>query len=398
MSTGRGFKRRFDGIDIAESLITISDVLPATDASDSLGSSTKRYKNATFSGTVTAATSSVTGLTASAIVQTTAGSVLTASNTLTQNLTVSGTNGYSGVSSFTNSTNATSISTGAVKLSGGLSLAANKDAYFGGVIDVTNPNSNFRTGSGSTTALNIVEGTGTSKRAGINLGSAWQFVQDTATNGTKDFAIYDITNGRSLLASDTSDNITASGIMKVGAFVAQNNGMLKLATSSTGNTDTWWIGFDAGTNYADSNDRARIAVQIKAGGNGSIYMTTGAAGAQTQYFFLDDSGVLTLAGTTDATTTATGTLVLGGGLGVAKTIVCTGFVAGTKTCTENAVTTLTIADGGKQIYCPQSTHNNDGTHNVINLPAPTAGFKIDILFKAVGDATSAHGRLMICNC
>jgi hypothetical protein len=58
---------------------------------------------------------------------------------------------------------------------------------------------------------------------------------------------------------------------------------------------------------------------------------------------------------------------------------------------ENAITTLTVAQSGCIVYCPQSTHNNSSTINVIDLPAPTAGWNCKIIFQAVGDNTAGHG-------
>jgi hypothetical protein len=61
------------------------------------------------------------------------------------------------------------------------------------------------------------------------------------------------------------------------------------------------------------------------------------------------------------------------------------------TATLDSTTTLTAADSGKTIYCGQSTTNNDATHNAIILPAPTAGFRLKVIFTAAGDNTVGHG-------
>ncbi len=67
-------------------------LVPVTDAIDSLGSPTNRYKNAYFSGSVDA--SNITGgsLTPSALVQTDSNSDLTSSNTVTQAVTLANSN------------------------------------------------------------------------------------------------------------------------------------------------------------------------------------------------------------------------------------------------------------------------------------------------------------------
>jgi len=58
---------------------------------------------------------------------------------------------------------------------------------------------------------------------------------------------------------------------------------------------------------------------------------------------------------------------------------------------ENALTTVTVAQSGSIIFCPQSTHNPvAGGANTINLPAPSAGFNLRIIFIAAGDGTAGH--------
>lgn len=62
------------------------------------------------------------------------------------------------------------------------------------------------------------------------------------------------------------------------------------------------------------------------------------------------------------------------------------------TATADAATTLTAASNSDcTVYCPQSTTNNDATHNAIILPAPTAGMRVKVIFKSTGDNTGAHG-------
>lgn len=68
------------------------------------------------------------------------------------------------------------------------------------------------------------------------------------------------------------------------------NGSLKLiapVVNSSG--DNWWMGFGHGTTSTDANDRARIGVDILAGGSGRLFFTTGATGAQTRAMFIDES-------------------------------------------------------------------------------------------------------------
>lgn len=79
-------------------------------------------------------------------------------------------------------------------------------------------------------------------------------------------------------------------------------GSLKLiAPSVAGAGDNWWLGFGHGTTSTDANDRARIGVDIAAGGAGRLFFTTGPTGTQTRAMFIDESqrvGIGTSAPTT----------------------------------------------------------------------------------------------------
>jgi hypothetical protein len=79
-------KRRFDGINLIDNLTTIGDILPDSDALYNIGSSTKRFKDATFSGTGTMPT-------------------LAGNTTLSGNNTHSGANTFSSTNRITTGTN-----------------------------------------------------------------------------------------------------------------------------------------------------------------------------------------------------------------------------------------------------------------------------------------------------
>jgi hypothetical protein len=66
-------------------------------------------------------------------------------------------------------------------------------------------------------------------------------------------------------------------------------GALKLIAPSVTAGDNWWMGFGHGTTSTDANDRARIGVDVAAGGAGRLFFTTGAAGSQTRSMFIDES-------------------------------------------------------------------------------------------------------------
>ncbi|MCH7568916.1 MAG: tail fiber domain-containing protein, partial [Nanoarchaeota archaeon] len=67
-------------------------------------------------------------------------------------------------------------------------------------------------------------------------------------------------------------------------------GVLKLQNSNNQADDTWWLGFSHGTDSSDSNDRARIGVNILSGGAGRLVFYTGAGGSQTEQMRIDQDG------------------------------------------------------------------------------------------------------------
>jgi hypothetical protein len=70
---------------------------------------------------------------------------------------------------------------------------------------------------------------------------------------------------------------------------ATGTGVLKLIAPSVASGDNWWMGFGHGTTSTDANDRARIGVDIVAGGAGRLFFTTGPTGTQTRAMFIDES-------------------------------------------------------------------------------------------------------------
>lgn len=67
-------------------------------------------------------------------------------------------------------------------------------------------------------------------------------------------------------------------------------GALKLvAPVVAASGDNWWIGFGHGPTSPDSNDRARIGVDIQSGGAGRLFFTTGIGGSQTRAMYIDEA-------------------------------------------------------------------------------------------------------------
>lgn len=127
------------------------------------------------------------------------------------------------------------------------------------------------------------------------------------------------------------------------------------------------------TAHLDVDERADIR-QLKVYGTGS------------QIEFGTTSGFNTII---SATTPAANQTVVIPDSGVATVNAQLG-VRVVKTLTENSALTLTTADSGCLVMMPQSTHAADSTHNVVNLPAPKAGFHTRVVFTTTGDNTAGH--------
>jgi hypothetical protein len=71
-----------------------------------------------------------------------------------------------------------------------------------------------------------------------------------------------------------------------------SGGAIKATNPNVTAGDRWWLGFGHGTSGADSNDRVRFGVDIKLGGAGRAFVSTGAGGAQVDSLqVMDDSTI-----------------------------------------------------------------------------------------------------------
>ncbi len=157
-------------------------------------------------------------------------------------------------------------------------------------------NSDITSLSGLTTALTVAQGgtgTGTAMTQGSVhfAGASGAFSQDNSN------FFWDNTNKR--LGIGTS----APSSKLVVYDSASSVGVLKLLNGNNNAGDQWWIGFGHGSSGAaatslDSNDRARIGVDIKAGGNGRLFFATGAAGSLGTRMYIDDVGYVGIGTTT----------------------------------------------------------------------------------------------------
>jgi hypothetical protein len=84
---------------------------------------------------------------------------------------------------------------------------------------------------------------------------------------------------------------TLSTANKIYSYSDAGVGNLKLTSYGTAGGDKWWIGFGHGGIAADSNDRARIGVEIRDGGAGRLYFNTGTV-PSVERMRLDENGYL----------------------------------------------------------------------------------------------------------
>jgi hypothetical protein len=123
------------------------------------------------------------------------------------------------------------------------------------------------------------------------------------------------TNGVGIFTGSPAYPLDVNGQVRGNVMISQTTssgtGALKVSTT-TNSTDNWWIGFAQG-GYTDAVDRARIGVNIKAGGAGQLFFTTGYGGAQTEQMRIMDTGLVGI-----GTTNPTYKLDVVGGIGVSS--------------------------------------------------------------------------------
>lgn len=298
-------RKRVFNQDQLVSPITSGVIQPANDATDDLGTSTKRYRNAYFSGTVTSDGQAVTGNIIPAADNTyTLGSSSDGwATAYTHKVTFNGTHTTS-LANATPSQNTTIsfpdpgattanvvLDTGNSTINGNKTLSGQTNlntATFSNSSQTSNTNGVVIKTNTSTPwdALYIQENTnGTSKRAGIAFGSNWEMLQDSANSGTKNWAlINDNTGNHSIDINPSNDTVTMAGQAIVKSLltgVTQINGAVILDATTSG--QIFQVG-TSGANYTITLPTVSSAyagviytfcvVYVASGGNITIYTPT----------------------------------------------------------------------------------------------------------------------------
>jgi hypothetical protein len=149
------------------------------------------------------------------------------------------------------------------------------------------------------------------------------------------------------------------------------------------------MGFGHSSNSTDANDRARIGVDILAGGSGRLFFTTGAPGFQTRALFIDESqriGIGTSSPAAQLHTTGTVRFAGAGTPAIGK--VLTSDASGNATwqstaiSTKTAAYTLTANDYGSVIVF------NSSTNVVLTVPSTlSAGFYCQVVQQGTGQVS-----------
>jgi hypothetical protein len=186
-------------------------------------------------------------------------------------------------------------STPILKVQGNSVVGINNTAPIA-TLDITNPLKATTSANANAQVLRLSRPTTSSLKwdniAQFNLGS---YSTAIAANSRLDLALTDGGNATTLtnvMTWQANGNVGINNTAPSAPLVVQGvtgTGALKLIAPSVAAGDNWWMGFGHGTTSTDANDRARIGVDIGAGGPGRLFFTTGAAGAQTRAMFIDES-------------------------------------------------------------------------------------------------------------
>lgn len=169
-----------------------------------------------------------------------------------------------------------------------------------GINNVLNPsfnlqiNSNVIIGSNiSSTAIGITDKEIKLISSGFTNYSIWNSNNVFSINNTNTSSNLGIL-GTTILSCVQSGNVgigTSNPQAPLAVHVnSSGNGCLKLVTNSSNANDTWWLAFNHSGNSADTNDRARIGVNIASGGAGRLIFSTGNGNTQTEKMRIDENG------------------------------------------------------------------------------------------------------------
>ena len=282
-----------------------------------------------------------------------------------------------GVVTLTDTTQSTSTSTGALKISGGVGIA--KNVYVGGNLDITGT-----TTAGSTLTANAAVNL---NPANFNVSIAPTGTGTATINPTVTGSIDNMTIGSNTPSTakfttlETSGNVTLNGSGSIVTISPTGSGYVTINPASTGTMDNVTIGTNVARAARFTNLTATTSASLSPSGTVTINPSTtssvdnvniGANTAGTGAFTtLTSSSILNVTDTTQSTDTTTGSIKTAGGVGIAKNLnvggnaVITGnlTVQGTTTTVNSIVSTVQdpVIDigGGTNGAAPSSNDSKD---------------------------------------
>lgn len=214
-------------------------------------------------------------------------------------------------------TASSSTSTGALVISGSGGIGVGGALYVGGLVEVAN-SVRTRTASGTSTQFEVIQ-------TGV---ASWQFRSPTSSsnlvirqNDTSDVLTLS-TAGNATLAGTLTASGTGTNTFSGAVTISRNTAtLLSLDRPDTATFSTSGVTFNqpdsAGTNVAIVSFQAYKTANTVGAVNGSLTIVTRRAGTLTNAFTVDSEGTASVLGTTVATSTSTGALIVSGGTGIA---------------------------------------------------------------------------------
>jgi hypothetical protein len=234
------------------------------------------------------------------------------------------------------------------------------------------------------------------RAAQFNLGTYDDGVSPVNSKSRLDLALTNGNDDTTLTTTMTwlaNGNVGINNTAPSAPLVVQANtvgtGVLKLAVPSVG-SDNWWMGFSHGINNSpDSNDRARIGVDIVSGGAGRLFFTTGLPGSQTRAMFIDQNqrvgiGTSTPTSTLEVNGSATNTVAFNSGSATA--ILFNNSNLAYTSSSPTAFNLQGMKDGGTYTLAVQGT--TSGTASFSGLNPSNVAF----VFKSINNGTTIAGK------
>jgi hypothetical protein len=240
--------------------------------------------------------------------------------------------------------------------------------------------------------------------SGFKWGSAAQFNLGTYVDGgnnvdSKSRLDLALTNGNNettltnvmtwLANGNVGINNTAPSAPLVVQGVSGTGTLKLIAPVVNGSGDNWWMGFGHGSTSTDANDRARIGVDILAGGAGRLFFTTGPTGTQTRAMFIDQTqrvGIGTSTPTSRLEVNGSATNTAAHNNGAANAIAFSLSNLAYTSLSAQSFNLTGMKDGGTYTLAVQGTTSGTSSFTGVNLSGTS------FVFKSINNGTTIAGK------